>query len=115
MIKDRKNTMVYLIDIGYEGSMNNFYEFYGENTPYSMIEQDSYIDLKSMVYEMVCEKIKFRKHERDGMILTLKAEMTNEEKEKFSYLLNENKFNFFHDYEIKQIREYKKEEDDNGK
>lgn len=114
MTKDRKNTSIYLIDIGYSGSMNKFYEFYGEAVPYSIVEQESYIDLKGMVNDMVGEKIKFRKHERNGMILTLKVEFTNEEKEKFVYLLNEGKFSFFHNYEIKDFKPLKKEEKTNG-
>ena len=109
MTRDRKNTTVYLVDIGYNGSMNKYYEFYGETVPYAQVEQDSYIDLKSMVYDKIHEKIKFRKHERTGMILTLKVEMTDEEKKKFIYLLDEKKFDFFHDYEIKDIRNFKQE------
>jgi len=112
-MKDKKNKASYLIDIGYSGSMNNFHEFYGESVPYSMVEQESYIDLKNMVGDMIGEKIKFRKHERSGMILTLKAEFSEEEKEKFAYLFNKGKFSFFHKYEIKGFRPFKKEEKTN--
>ena len=111
MKRNRKETSLYLIDIGYQGSMNSFYEFYGETVPYATVEQESYIDLKGMVYDMVSEKIKFRKHERNGMVLTLKAEMTDKEKEKFTYLLSEGKFRFFHDYEIKDFRKFKKDKE----
>jgi len=104
MIRDRKNTQIYLIDIRYKYSMNYFEEYYGESVTYSFIEQESYIDLKKMVSEMVSEKIKFRKFERNKMILTLKVEMLDDELEKIKYLIKEEKFKFLHDYEISDIR-----------
>ena len=104
MLKDRKNTKSYLFDICYNGSMNNFYEFYGDNVPYSIIEQDSYIDLKQMVHSMINSRVKFRKFERNGMVLTLKVDMLDKEKEKLDYLLNENEIKFFHKYKIKNIK-----------
>ena len=110
MKKNRENTTIYLLDITYNGSMNAYYEFFGENVLYSEIEQASYIDLKEMVHEMVNDEIKFRKHEREGKILTLKVELSIEEKEKMDYLLENNKFNFLHNFFIKEIREYKIEE-----
>jgi len=109
MKKTRKNSCIYLIDIGYKKPMNSFYEFYGNSVSYAAVEQESYIDLKNMVYEIIGEKINFRKHERSHMVLTLKVEMTEDEKEKFAYLLNEGKFRFFHEYEIKDFRNFKKE------
>ena len=84
--------------------MNYFEECYGESVTYSFIEQESYIDLKKMVSEMVSEKIKFRKHERNKMVLTLKVEMLDEELEKLKYLIKEKKLKFLHDYEISDIR-----------
>ena len=84
--------------------MNRFEEYYGESVSYSFIEQESYIDLKKMVAEMVSEKIKFRKFERNKMILTLKVEMLEEELEKLKYLIKEKKIKFLHDYEISDIR-----------
>lgn len=104
MTKDRKNTQIYLIDIRYKYSMNYFEECYGESITYSFIEQESYIDLKKMVSEMVSEKIKFRKYERNKMVLTLKVEMLDEELEKLKYLIKEKKLKFLHDYEISDIR-----------
>lgn len=109
MTKDRKDTQVYLVDIKYKYSMNYFEEYYGDNISYSYIEQESYIDLKKMVSELVSDKVKFRKHERNKMILTLKVEMTDEELEKLKYLLKEDAFKFIHDYEISDIRNYKKD------
>jgi hypothetical protein len=104
MKKDRKNTNIYLIGIGYKGSMNSFNEFYGDNISYSSIEQESYIDLKDMIFSNINENIKFRKYERDGMTLILKVEMTIDEKEKFDYLLKNNEFVFYHNYEIRNIK-----------
>lgn len=109
MTKDRKNTQIYLIDIKYKHSINYFEEWYGESVSYSFIEQESYIDLKKMISEMINEKIKFRKFERNNMILTLKVEMLDEELEKLRYLIKEKKLKFLHDYEISDIRNYKKE------
>jgi len=112
MIKgQRNNTLIYLIDIAYKYSMNSFYEFYGDNIPYSLIEQESYVDLKQMMHEMIEEKIKFRKYGREGKTLTLKVEMTIEEKEKFIYLLEKNKFKFLHDYVIKDFKLLKEQQD----
>jgi hypothetical protein len=104
MTKDRKNTQIYLVDIRYKYSMNYFEECYGESVTFSFIEQESYIDLKKMVSEMINEKIKFRKFERNKMALTLKVEMLDEEFEKMKYLIKEKKFEFVHDYEISNIR-----------
>ena len=104
MTKDRKNTQIYLVDIRYKYSMNHFEECYRESVSYSFIEQESYIDLKKMISEMVSEKIKFRKYERNKMVLTLKVEMLYEELEKLEYLIKENKLKFIHDYEISDIR-----------
>jgi len=104
MTKDRKNTQVYLVDIKYRHSMNYFEECYGESINYSFIEQESYIDLKKMVSKLISEKIKFRKYERNKMVLTLKVEMLEEELEKLRYLIKEKKMKFFHDYEISDIR-----------
>lgn len=109
MLKDRKNTQTYLVDIRYKFSMNYFEEYYGDGVSHSYIEQESYIDLKKMVSELISDKIKFRKHERNKMILTLKVEMLEDELEKMRYLLKEGKFKFLHDYEVSNIKNFKKE------
>ena len=109
MVKDRKKIQTYLIDIRYQHSMNYFEEYFGENVSYSFIEQDSYIDLKKMVAEMISDKIKFRKFERNNMVLTLKVEMLEEEMEKLRYLIKEKKIKFLHDYEISNIVFLKKD------
>ena len=87
--------------------MNHFEEHFGDGISYSYIEQESYIDLKKMMSEMINNKIKFRKAERDKMTLTLKVEMLEEELEKLRYLIKENKMRFLHDYEISNIKNYK--------
>ena len=104
MTKDRKNTLIYFIDIKYKHSINYFEEFYGEGVSYSFIEQESYIDLKKMVSEMINEQIKFRKHERNNMVLTLKVEMLEEEMEKLKYLIKSENIKFVYEFEISDIR-----------
>lgn len=106
MTKDRKNTSIYLIDIRYKYSMNCFEEHYGDSVTYSSVEQESYIDLKSMIFELISDKVKFRKYERNKMVLTLKVEMLDEELEKLRYLLKERQIKFLHDYEISNIRKF---------
>lgn len=106
MIKNRKTAKIYLVDIKYKHSMNHFECHYGDAISYAFIEQESYIDLKKMMLDMISEKIKFRKHERNDMVLTLKVELMDEELEKFEYLLKENKIRFLHDYEVSNIKEY---------
>lgn len=106
MTKDRKFTTIYLMDIKYKYSMNYFEECYGDSIPYSFIEQESYIDLKKMISDLISDKIKFRKHERNNNVLTLKVEMLNEEKDMLTNLINENKLNFLHDYEVNNIRTF---------
>lgn len=109
MIKDRKNTETYFMDIKFKYSMNYFEECYGDSVNYSFIEQESYIDLKKMVSELISDKIKFRKFERNKMVLTLKVEMLEEEMEKLKYLIKEKQIKFLHEYEISNIKKYKKD------
>lgn len=109
---DRENLNFYLIDIRYNGSMNNFYEFYGDNVSYSSVEQDSYLDLKQMVFDFISEDVKFRKHCRDGMVLSLKVEMTDKEQEKFIYLLKNKGFRFIHEYIVSDVKPFKEEEEE---
>ena len=104
MIKNRKNTIPVLIDIRYRFSMNKFEEEYGENVHYSDIEQNSYIDLKEMVFELINKNIKFRKHARENGVLTLKAEFLEKEYEKFISLNKDGEFNFIHNFVISDTR-----------
>lgn len=119
------------MDIRYKFSMNKFEENYGEHISYSEIEQESYIDLKSMVFEKVSKNIKFRKFNREKNSLTLKADMLQEELSLFNDILNLKivdekatndkknnptgkkeyvKFNFVHDFGITNVRIMTKED-----
>jgi hypothetical protein len=104
MTKDRKNTNIYLVDLKYNHSMNYFEELYRDSIKYSYIEQEGYIDLKRLMAQLVSEKIKFRKFERNKSILTLKVEMLDEELEKLQDLIKEGKINILHDYIINNIK-----------
>lgn len=125
MAKNRKNTLPILVDIKFNGSMNKFEETYGEQISYSEIEQESYIDLKSMIFEKINISIKIRKFNREKNVLTLKADML--EKEFFllqdimnGKIINEKatndkknnpegevimeRFNFLHDFIISNVK-----------
>jgi len=109
-----------LIDIKYKWSMNRFEEFYGNSVTFSTIEQESYIELKTMVFEFINPNIKFRKFNRENNVLTLKADMlegefemlkdildgkvVDEEKTDKSGELKYLKFFFIHDFEIVNVR-----------
>jgi hypothetical protein len=131
MAKSRKDATPILIDLHYMHSANKFEEFYGEWISYSEIEQVSYIDFKDMVFEMVGGNVKFRKFGRERRVLTIKSEMTQEERELFLKIFNGEaineeatndkdknpegevkylKFNFLHDFMISNIREVTKAE-----
>jgi glycyl-tRNA synthetase alpha subunit len=105
MERDRKGTDIYLLDISYIYSMNKFEEFFGDNVSFSYIEQESYIDLKKMMFHYINDKIKFRKFERceKSLTLTLKVEMFENEYKKLKNLIKNNKIKFLHDYKITKI------------
>ena len=100
-IKDILNV---LIDIRYKFSINNFEEVYGDSVKYADLEQESYIELKDITQEKFNKKIKFRKFERNGMVLTVRAEMTQLEYEKFIQLKKENIFNFSCKFAVSNIK-----------
>jgi len=79
MAKSRKNTLPVLLDIKFDGSMNKFEETYGDHISYAEIEQESYIDLKNMIFEKINPNIKFRKFNREKNVLTLKVDMLEKE------------------------------------
>lgn len=127
MAKNRKNTIPVLIDIKYAYSMNHFEEFYGDCVTYSEVEQESYIDLKTMVFEKIDPKIKFRKFYRENNSLTVKADMLEKEFTMFKDILNGNvlckdkkniyteelvkeRFAFFHDFTISNVKIMTKED-----
>lgn len=125
MAKNRKNTLPILIDIRFHGSMNKFEETYGDHISYAEIEQESYIDLKSMIFDKINSDIKIRKFNRDKHILTLKADMlekeyqliqhivagkvvnekaTNDKKKNIDGTVIYDRFNFVHDFIISRIK-----------
>lgn len=125
MAKNRKNTIPILIDIKFNGSMNKFEETYGDYISYAEIEQESYIDLKGMMFEKINVNIKIRKFNREKNVLTLRADMLEKEyqllqdilaqkiineKETADKKLNpeeniiKEKFNFLHDFIISKVK-----------
>jgi len=88
MEKSRKNTLPVLLDIKFDGSLNKFEETYGDHITYAEIEQESYIDLKNMVFEKINPKIKFRKFNREKNVLTLKVDMLDDEYQLLQDILN---------------------------
>lgn len=103
MKKERKNTKTVLIDIEYNGSLNDFEEFYGENISYQEIEQESYIEFKNMMFEYINQDIKFRKYGRLSKCLTVKAEMLEGEINSFDDFLKSGLFKFTTDWKISNI------------
>lgn len=112
-----------LLDLHYKFSTNYFEEFYGDSVSYVSIEQESYIDLKEMVFEQIGRGIKFRKFGREGNVLTIKMDISSSEYELFLKIFKEEevedkltgeikkrKFNFLHDFEISNIRHLTREE-----
>ena len=127
MTKNRKNTIPTLIDIKYAYSMNHFEEFFGDSVTYADIEQESYIDFKTMMFEKINEDIKFRKFYRENNTLTIKADLLESEYEHFKDILkgvvmsktktnihtNEplpESFSFFHDFKISNVKIMTKED-----
>lgn len=83
MAKNRKYANNILIDIRYKWSMNKFEEVFGDSVSYASIEQESYIDLKQMVFEYINKDIKFRKFNRENNTLILKVDMLQDEYDRF--------------------------------
>jgi len=108
MIDNKKSD--YLITLNYKYPLNTFEEYYRECVTYSEIEQVSYIDFKSMFFEMINKDVKFKKHEREGKYLKLKARMSKKNFETFDKLNKENKFSFIHNFEISNIELFKEKE-----
>ncbi len=110
MKENRKSTTSVLMDLTYKFSSNHFEEIYGDHVDYSDIEQSSYIEFKQMVFEFICADVKFKKYHREKNILTLKAEMLDDE---LQTLINtKDEFEFIHDFHVTNIRVFTIEEDD---
>jgi len=125
MAKNRKSTLPILINIKFNGSMNKFEETYGEHISYAEIEQESYIDLKGMIFEKINKTIKIRKFNREKNVLTIKADMLEKEFQLLqdiidNKMINESatndkknnpdgeqikeRFNFLHDFIISNVK-----------
>jgi hypothetical protein len=110
MKSNRKGTKDILIDIAYQGSMNEFEEFYGFNVTYQELEQRSYIELKETLFKNINDKIKFRKYGRIGPILTIRAEMFESELNDLVQLIEEDKVRTIYDWVIKDLTIIKEQE-----
>lgn len=111
MKTNRKGTKDVLIDLSYSGSINEFEEFYGFTVSYQELEQQSYIEFKEIMFESINKKIKFRKYGRIGPILTVRAEMYENEINKFEELINNNKIRTIYDWIVKDVTIIKEEEE----
>ena len=108
-MKNNKKFLDVLIDIRFYESMNKFEEVYGEGVSYRRLEQDTYVELKSMTFDLLGRKIKFKKCRdlekvSNPMILTVKAEMTDVEHLRFVELYEQKEFIFLYDFIVSQIR-----------
>ena len=108
MKNEIKNLSV-LIDIRYRDSMNRFEEIYGEGVSYRRLEQDTYVELKNMTLKLLDKKIKFKKCRdldkyANPMILTVKAEMNENEYNSFFDFYKQNKFTLLYDFIISKVR-----------
>lgn len=103
MKKERDNTKVVLIDIKYEHSLNFFECEYGEHIRYQEIEQKSYIEFKEILFINISRDIKFRKYGRLGQVLTIKADMLDDEIEKLKKTLEEDKIKMIHNWIVSNV------------
>lgn len=108
-MKNNKKLLDVLIDIRFYESMNKFEEIYGEGVSYRRLEQDTYVELKAMTFDLLGRKIKFKKCRdlekyANPMVLTVKAEMTEDEHERFLELYEKKEFIFLYDFIVSQVR-----------
>ncbi len=111
MPKSIKTTINLLVDLVYNGTMNQFDEFYGESVSYQELEQQSYIELKGMLVSEI-GRIKFRKAREiiTNNGLTCKLEMSKSQYDKFMdiYEKRDDKgrslFSFMYDFKIANVR-----------
>lgn len=90
MTKERKKeSLTILLDLSYNGSMNAFEEFYGDSVSYQELEQESYIELKTLINKEL-GKVKFRKAREiiQENALTCKLEMSKKQYEKLLHIYN---------------------------
>ena len=113
MTKNKKEILIpILINIRYKHSMNKFEECFGENISYAQIEQESYIELKDTLTSRLNRKIKFRKRGREGMVLSVKADMLAEEYEKFLNFIKNKEINFIYEFIISKTEILENEPDE---
>jgi len=108
-MKKSKNLLDVYIDIRFYESMNKFEEIYGEGVSYRRLEQDTYVELKSVMISKLGRKIKFKKcrdlvKKPNPMVLTIKAEMKDSEYEEFLGLYKDKEFIFLYDFIVSQVR-----------
>lgn len=100
-----------LVDLVYSGTMNQFEEFYGDTVSYQELEQQSYIELKSMLVSEI-GRVKFRKAREivapNG--LTCKLEMSQPQYDKFMDIYEckpkgkKSSFSFMYGFKITNVR-----------
>ena len=108
-MKNNKKFLDVFIDIRFYESMNKFEEVYGEGVSYRRLEQGTYVELKSMTFDLLGRKIKFKKCRdlekfSNPMILTVKAEMKDFEYLRFMELYEQKEFVFLYDFIVSQVR-----------
>jgi adenylate kinase family enzyme len=106
-------TIWILLDLVFNGSMNQFEETYGEHITYKELEQYSYIELKDMIVSSIGKVKKIRKVRDDSKKtgLTCRIEMSEEQYEKLLSIYSSSKelgtvniFKFIYGFVIKNLR-----------
>lgn len=108
-MKSDTNLLCVLMDIGFYDSANKFDEIYGEGVSYRQLEQDTYVELKSMVISLLNRKIKFKKcrdidKNADPMNLTVQAEMFEKEYDIFRNAYEKGHFTFLYNFIVSNIQ-----------
>lgn len=111
MKPNRPDTKTVLIDLRYKGAMNQFEEFYGYSVTYQELEQQSYVEFKDIMFESINKNIKFRKYGRIGPVLTVKANMYEDEIDKFEDLIEKKKIRTIYDWIVSDVTIIKPEEE----
>jgi hypothetical protein len=83
--------------------MNAFEEYFGEHILYAELEQSSYIEFKSIIFETISSSIKFRKYGRIGPVLTVKADFLKPEIDRFKKLLEKDKLQMVHGWVVSNV------------
>lgn len=99
-----------LIDIRFAYSMNKFEEEYNDSVSYADLKQETYIQLKNQINELLNRKVKFRKYEHNGMVLTIRSEISKNEFELIKEKNEEGYFEFLYSFIISDVRLLNEEE-----